>query len=225
MRSEGLSAIACRGGRKAVWPILLLLAHPAMAQEQMPLPPDLNNFHGFTGGVPQFGQAAPPAPTAARPPPTGLPGAQPKAAPAPPTQPPAMMSPTDALFDAINRGDLSAAQDAVSRGADLNGQNVLGMTPVQLSIDLGRNDITFLLLSAGGSGGAIASQTATAVHTALGTKGVGSSKLARATGRRSERLARATAAAPAPVQTPRLFAGNGGSPIPSAGFLGFDPAH
>jgi len=220
MRSEGLSAVACRGGRVAVWPVLMLLAHPAMAQ--MAMPPDMNNFHGFSG-VPQFGQQAPAAPTAARPPPMGLPGAQPKAAPAPPTQPPAMMSPTDALFDAINRGDLSAAQDAVSRGADLNGQNVLGMTPVQLSIDLGRNDITFLLLSASG-GGATASQPATAVHAApSGTRGLGGGKLARATGRRPERLVRATAATPA-VQTPRLFAGNGGSPIPSAGFLGFDPA-
>jgi len=221
MRSEGLSAVACRGGRVAVWPVLMLLAHPAMAQ--MAAPPDLNNFQGFTG-VPQFGQGAPPGPTAARPPPTGLPGAQPKAAPAPPTQPPTMMSPTDALFDAINRGDLSAAQDAVSRGADLNGQNVLGMTPVQLSIDLGRNDITFLLLSASG-GAATASQSASAAHAVpLGAKGVGHGRLARTTEHRQERLVRATAAASAPVQTPRLFAGNGGSPIPSAGFLGFDPA-
>jgi len=223
MRSEGLPAVARRGGRTAVWPVLVLLAHPAMAQ--MAQPPDLNNFHGFSG-VPQFGQPAPAAPTAARPPPVGLPGAQPKAAPAPPTQPPAMMSPTDALFDAINRGDLSAAQDAVSRGADLNGQNVLGMTPVQLSIDLGRNDITFLLLAAGGQGEATASQPATAAHAApSGAKGAGSGRLARATGRRPERLVRVTTAAPAPLQTPRLFAGNGGSPIPSAGFLGFDPAH
>jgi hypothetical protein len=132
-----------------------------------------------------------------------------------------MMSPTDALFDAINRGDLGAAQDAVSRGADLNGQNVLGMTPVQLSIDLGRNDITFLLLSAGGEA-ATPSQPAAGAHAALlGAKGGGSARLARTTERKPARLVRA-AAAPVP-QTPRLFAGNGGSPIPSAGFLGFDP--
>lgn len=219
MRSEGLCAVVHRGGRGAVWPILVLLAHPAMAQ--VALPPDLNNFQGFTGGVPQFGQpAAPQAPTAARPPPVGLPGAQPKGAPAPPTQPPTMMGPTDALFDAINRGDLSGAQDAVSRGADLNGHNVLGMTPVQLSIDLGRNDITFLLLSAGGQGATASQPTPRAAL--LGAKGVDGSKLARTTARRQERLVRATAAAP--VQTPRLFAGNGGSPIPSAGFLGFDPS-
>ena len=57
------------------------------------------------------------------------------------------MAPTAALFDAINRGDIIAARDALNRGADLNAQNVLGMTPIDLSVDLGRNDITFLLLS------------------------------------------------------------------------------
>ena len=57
------------------------------------------------------------------------------------------MQPTDALFDAINRGDIATARDAISRGADLQGQNILGMTPLELSIDLGRNDISFLLLS------------------------------------------------------------------------------
>ena len=57
------------------------------------------------------------------------------------------MEPTDALFDAINRGDIAAARDAVSRGADLGGRNLLGMTPLDLSIDLARKDITFMLLS------------------------------------------------------------------------------
>jgi hypothetical protein len=223
MRSKGLFAASRRGGRMAVWPVLMLLAHPAVAQ--MAAPPNLNNFQGFNpSGVPNFGQAAPAAPTAARPPPVGLPGAQPKGAPAPPTQPPALMSPTDAMFDAINRGDLAAAQDALGRGADLNGHDVLGMTPVQLSIDLGRNDITFLLLSAGGGAATPSQATAAALAAQSGTKGVGSGKLARSAERRSTRLVRAnTVAAPAPIQTPRLFAGNGGSPIPSAGFLGFDP--
>ena len=31
------------------------------------------------------------------------------------------LQPTDALFDAINRGDIAAARDALNRGADLNG--------------------------------------------------------------------------------------------------------
>ena len=69
------------------------------------------------------------------------------AAPAPANRAPVDMQPTDALFDAINRGDIATARDAISRGADLQGQNILGMTPLELSIDLGRNDISFLLLS------------------------------------------------------------------------------
>jgi hypothetical protein len=221
MSSEVLSAVGRRGGRVVVWPVvMMMLAQPAVAQEQMVTPPNLNNFQGFTG-VPNFGGNPPPAPTtAARPPPVGLPGARPQAAPAPPTQPPITMNPTDELFDAINRGDLSAAQDAISRGADLNGHNLLGMTPVQLSVDLGRNDITFLLLSAGG--GEAASSRLAAAHAApSGAKGARGGKLTRIAERRTTRP---VPAATAPPQNPRLFAGNGGSPIPSAGFLGFDPA-
>jgi hypothetical protein len=96
------------------------------------------------------------------------------------------------------------------------------MTQVQLSIDLGRNDITFLLLSAGGEAATPSQPTASGHAALLGAKG--SAKLARTTERRPGRLVRA-ATAPASPQTPRLFAGNGGSPIPSAGFLGFDPGH
>ena len=70
------------------------------------------------------------------------------------------MEPTDALFDAINRGDINAARDAISRGANLRGHNVLGMTPMELSVDLGRNDISFLLLSMRGADGYSASGTA-----------------------------------------------------------------
>ena len=57
------------------------------------------------------------------------------------------IGPTVALFDAINRGDGLAARDAINRGADMNGHNILGQTPLDLSIDLNRNPITFLLLS------------------------------------------------------------------------------
>lgn len=57
------------------------------------------------------------------------------------------MNPTDALFDAINRGSLGAAKEALNRGADMTGHNVLGQTPLDMAIDLNRNDITFLLLS------------------------------------------------------------------------------
>jgi hypothetical protein len=70
-----------------------------------------------------------------------------KSEPAPAAPGAADLPPTEALFDAINRGDMLSARDAVNRGADINGRNVLGMTPLDLSIDLGRNEITFLLLS------------------------------------------------------------------------------
>ncbi|MXV64727.1 ankyrin repeat domain-containing protein [Saccharibacter sp. EH60] len=57
------------------------------------------------------------------------------------------LNPTGALFDAVNRGSLLAAKEALSRGADMNAHNVLDQTPLDLAIDLGRNDIMFLLLS------------------------------------------------------------------------------
>jgi hypothetical protein len=82
-------------------------------------------------------------------PPPAIPGAQPDAdaAVAPADKLAAEMSPNDALFDAISRGDLAAAKDALNRGAQLDAHNVLGQTPIDSSIDLDRNDITFLLLS------------------------------------------------------------------------------
>jgi hypothetical protein len=65
-----------------------------------------------------------------------------------------LLSPNDELFDAIDRGDTSAARDAIARGAELNATNAVGQTPIDESVSLGRNDITFLLvtlLHAGGS--------------------------------------------------------------------------
>lgn len=95
--------------------------------------------------------AAPSGPTAL---PPALPGlANRNAAPAiPPDANYNNLGPTEALFDSINRGDLGAARDAVSRGADLNGRNVLGLTPLDSAVDQGRNDIAFFLLSARGPG-------------------------------------------------------------------------
>ncbi len=82
-------------------------------------------------------------------PPPAIPGAvsDPDAPVVPADKLAAEMSPNDALFDAITRGDLAAAKDAVSRGAQLDAHNVLGQTPTDAAIDLNRNDITFLLLS------------------------------------------------------------------------------
>lgn len=57
------------------------------------------------------------------------------------------LNPTAALFDAINNGSLMAAKEALNRGADVDAKNVLEQTPLDMAIDLGRNDIMFLLLS------------------------------------------------------------------------------
>ncbi|WP_240810537.1 ankyrin repeat domain-containing protein [Formicincola oecophyllae] len=57
------------------------------------------------------------------------------------------VGPTEALFDAINKGALQAAKEAVGRGADLTAKNEVDQTPLDMAIDLGRNDIMFLLLS------------------------------------------------------------------------------
>jgi hypothetical protein len=65
-----------------------------------------------------------------------------------------LLSPNDELFDAIDRGDTAAARDAIARGAELDATNAVGQTPIDESVSLGRNEITFLLvtlLHAGGS--------------------------------------------------------------------------
>ena len=140
------------------------------------------------------------------------------------------LPPTEALFDAINRGDIITARDAISRGADLEGTNLLGLTPLELSVDLGRNDISFLLLS-------LRTPGSNAPRGAPGTVEAASPPpaLTAAERRRAQREAQAQervakrAEAPStgdvPARAPALFAGNGGTPVPSAGFLGFDPHH
>ncbi len=115
--------------------VLAVGAAPALAQ-MSPNP-------GLTGGNAPQPQARTPdiAPPA-------LPGAGSPAplATGPKLQQPASGDPTTALFAAINKGDYNAAQDALSRGADLNAHDQFGETPLDLSIALNRNTITFLLL-------------------------------------------------------------------------------
>ena len=126
------------------------------------------------------------------------------------------MQPTDALFDAINRGDIATARDAISRGADLHGQNILGMTPLELSIDLGRNDISFMLLSMRAADDG-RSRQAPAARTAAKPPATKQAKQAPPHPRTP-----VAASAPTPAQTARLYSGDGGTPNPNAGFLGFD---
>jgi hypothetical protein len=159
-------------------------------------------------------QAAKPAPK----PPPALPGAQPDSDRVTPTEKSAMdLPPTEALFDAINRGDITSARDAISRGADLNGHNLLGMSPMELSVDLGRNNISFLLLSLRGTDNASRPTKTAAAPPSPAKKP--SQHPQRAERRAAGPVREAAAAAP---RTAPLFAGDGGSPIPSAGFLGFD---
>jgi len=167
-------------------------------------------------------QASPNGPKVA--PPPALPGAASTAGNAAPAmRSPTDMDPSDALFDAINRGDIAAARDAISRGADLRGHNILGMTPMELSIDLGRNDISFLLLSMrGGDDGRNrqpppAATAATKPPPARQARQVSAHPSPVTTAR-----APASAQQPVPSQTARLFSGDGGTPVPNAGFLGFD---
>ena len=137
------------------------------------------------------------------------------------------MQPTDALFDAINRGDIAAARDALNRGADLNGVNILGMTPMELSVDLGRNDISFLLLSmrgedSGRGSRAVGRDTAPPTLAGKSAQGAKPDSVAKAGSGKVVRAAN-TIIPVKPVAKPKLFANDGGTPLPNAGFLGFDP--
>lgn len=157
-------------------------------------------------------------------PPPALPGARAEpAAVAPAGRDAADMPPTEALFDAINRGDLATAKDSINRGADLTGRNVLGLTPLELSVDLGRNQISFLLLSLrGGNGFASTSGPRPEPKPPTAAERRAAERAERAERANRERSARTLPAQPAAPRTARLFAGDGGAPVPQAGFLGFD---
>ena len=186
-----------------------LLAAPGLAHAQTGNVPNINPGLGSPKQAPR--QIAPPALPGARAEPTAV---------APKEKSSLDLPPNEALFDSINRGDLPGAKEAVSRGADLGTRNVLGLTPVELAVDLGRNQISFYLLSLRGA--------------AVGSSVTGEppapkppTRAERLAADRAARLASRTQGpigepiAPAPL-APRLFAG-GGAPIPQIGFLGFEP--
>ena len=113
------------------------------------------------------------------------------------------VNPTAALFDAVNRGSLIGAKEALSRGADINARNVLDQTPLDLAIDLGRNDIMFQLLSLrtyNPDGKLITSASHDDEDGHISIEG----------------QAGIAAKAPAPIVEDR------GHPIPAVGFLGFN---
>ncbi|PWS37951.1 hypothetical protein DFH01_01145 [Falsiroseomonas bella] len=134
------------------------------------------------------------------------------------------MSPNAALFDGIMRGDLAAVRDAVSRGADLNARNALGLTPIDAAVDRGRNEIAFYLLSARdltrggpppapGPGGLDAPPPEAARRANAARRDAALTAAARASARNQ---------APATPRSARLWANDGGSAQPDIGFLGFD---
>ncbi len=189
---------------------------PAMAQG------DLSESN-IRSGAPK----APAGRAHSEPPPAAVPGAKPRTdSVAPADRAAADLPPTEALFDAINRGDIVTARDAISRGADLDGTNLLGLTPLELSVDLGRNDISFLLLSLRGTSsgstprGGPPPQEAAAPQTPAERR---KAQLAARAQARTQAVAERQPVATPVAQGPALFAGNGGAAIPSAGFLGFDP--
>ena len=168
--------------------------------------------------------------------PAGVPGARAEpalVAPADRDRVPADMPPTEALFDSINRGDAVAAREAIGRGADIQGRNVLGLTPLEQAVDLGRNDISFLLLSLRGgagfstTGGPQAAQAAANSPASSRAQRQADAREAAKARRQQiadDRASRGTPAAPVAARNARLFAGDGGAPVPQAGFLGFDSA-
>jgi len=179
-----------------------LLAPAARAQSMVP--------NGQSG--PQV-QPKAPAPDFA---PPAIPGAggAPGIATAPKVAKADQGDPTTELFTAINANDYAGAQDAISRGANLTAQNPLGETPLDLSIALNQNSITFLLLGARNEDGTpapVAAETVPAsAHRHIYTY--------------SHATPAAMDAPPPPRPGPSPAMGNdAGTPNASAGFLGFGP--
>ncbi len=147
--------------------------------------------------------------------PSALPGARPGIGAAPADKSVADLPPNQALFDAINRGDIGEARDAINRGADIRTENVLGMTPLELSIDLSRNDITFMLLSLrGASAGAISAKAAAAAPASASAATAPAVKVV-------ERRVASKPAPAAPAARVYAVSTNPGTPDPQSGFLGF----
>ncbi len=212
-RSVGgwLSTLACG--------VMLGALLPAEAWAQDALMPNAPSGVGniATGRRAGSGAAEKPAMAA----PDAIPGAKARLPVAPAPRGLVDMAPNDALFDAINRGDIATARDSLSRGADLNAVNILGMTPMELSVDLGRNDISFLLLSMRGEDSGRGSRS-------VGRETAAEANPAKPAARppavvaKGRAPARAAVVAAKPTAAAKLFANDGGSALPGAGFLGFD---
>ncbi|HEY1856460.1 ankyrin repeat domain-containing protein [Acidocella sp.] len=184
--------------------VLSLAATPALAQ----MAPGMGGMGGSMGGgnAPQPRQRVPDIA------PAGVPGAvTTPLATGPNLQKPGTGDPTAALFTAIDKNDYGAAQDAVSRGANLGAQNPLGETPLDMSVALNRSTITFMLLAARNEEGGGSTAPAPAAPPAGHHHAPASTLII------SDRTA---APRPVPVPVP-VMGDNPGTPDPAAGFLGF----
>jgi len=165
----------------------------------------------------------PPAAPAVKEPPA-LPGLVGRTRNAPiPAEPGQNLGPNEALFDAINRGDMAAARDAMARGADLNARNVLGLTPLESAVDQGRREITFFLLSTRPTVVTSAEPSAPAPRPAApaAARNVPLASPPPRALRGSPAPSREAAPRQAPLSS-YATAADGGTPRPDKGFLGFD---
>ncbi len=187
--------------------LALALSTPAFAQS---LPG--SSAGGGPGGGPSI-QPRAPTPDIA---PPALPGAgsEPGLATAPQVAHSISGDPTTALFDAINKNDYNAAQDALSRGADLTAQNPLGETPLELSIDLNHNSITFMILAARNETGENSGPLAT------GEPAINAAPVVAPSTHKAHTVPAAMETPPA--STSPQYGTNQGTPNPSAGFMGFN---
>jgi hypothetical protein len=202
------------------WP-----AHQAAAQAALPSPTSIGPVVKGGSGI---GPAQPSAP--------GLPGARPSNVVSKGAISADLLSPNDELFDAIDRGDTSAARDAIARGAALDATNAVGQTPIDESVALGRNEITFLLVTLLHAGGSditdaqgpmampppntlgLSSKDERAVSTPVSFFGPSSAST------QPRRTTHYYASAESPTETPaaaQSYGGTTGTPVPSAGFVGF----
>ncbi|WP_155992596.1 ankyrin repeat domain-containing protein [Acidocella facilis] len=194
---------------------LCVFAPPAFAQMAGGLGSGMSM--GGAGGAPAP-KMEPRAPQIA---PSGLPGVGNMAPPStgPQLKAPIGGDPTQELFTAISKNDYGSAQDAISRGAQLSAKNQFGETPIDMSIALNRNAITFMLL---GSRNEIAAQGGG------GTMGkpwtLNNAPAAPAKGSKQAKSHKQAPMQPAKA-SPAPHYGNAGTgtPDPQAGFLGFGP--
>lgn len=127
--------------------------------------------------------------------------------------------PTTLLFKAINHGDYAQARAAVGRGANLNAQNALGETPIELSVELNRDRITFMLLSARAE--EAPAQASTQPASAAPAHAGPAPKVVADKGARHVGASRQAPVRRAAAQSAYPAADDPGRPNPAAGFLGF----